>query len=130
MLLIYIFLRQWKNMFRRDTDLRLKSFLFTLATLSLKSANERIPNSYVIPESKEKDQFLESLSYSLTNAQLRTVSEVAQDMSGETPVRPSDTGRCRLRKDSCCNNCTYQYGYCRISGSIDGTNRGSCKTAL
>ena len=36
-----------------------------------------------IPESKEKDQFLESLSYSLTNAQLRTVSEVAQDMSGE-----------------------------------------------
>ena len=58
-------------------------FLFTLATLSLKSANERIPNSYVIPESKEKDQFLESLSYSLTNAQLRTVSEVAQDMSGE-----------------------------------------------
>ena len=38
-------------------------FLFTLATLSLKSANERIPNSYVIPESKEKDQFLESLSY-------------------------------------------------------------------
>ena len=56
-------------------------FLFTLATLSLKSANERIPNSYVIPESKEKDQFLESLSYSLTNAQLRTVSEVAQDMS-------------------------------------------------
>ena len=58
-------------------------FLFTLATLSLKSANERIPNSYVIPESKEKNQFLESLSYSLTNAQLRTVSEVAQDMSGE-----------------------------------------------
>ena len=58
-------------------------FLFTLATLSLKSANEHIPNSYVIPESKEKDQFLESLSYSLTNAQLRTVSEVAQDMSGE-----------------------------------------------
>lgn len=58
-------------------------FLFTLATLSLKSANEHIPNSYVILESKEKNQFLESLSYSLTNAQLRTVSEVAQDMSGE-----------------------------------------------
>lgn len=57
-------------------------FLFTLATLTLKSANERIPNGYVINKSCEADTFIKSLPYNLTKAQLRTVEEVTQDMSG------------------------------------------------
>lgn len=57
-------------------------FLFTLATLTLKSANERIPNGYVINKRCEADTFIKSLPYNLTKAQLRTVEEVTQDMSG------------------------------------------------
>ena len=58
-------------------------FLFVLATLNLKSANERIPNSYIINNDARTDKFIELLPYKLTNAQLRTWDEIKTNMAGE-----------------------------------------------
>ena len=58
-------------------------FLFVLATMNLKSANERIPNSYIINNDKRTDEFISRLSYTLTNAQLRTWEEIKADMAGK-----------------------------------------------
>lgn len=58
-------------------------FLFVLATMNLKSANERIPNSYVIKNDERTDEFIKGLSYSLTKAQQRTWDEIKADMSGK-----------------------------------------------
>ena len=58
-------------------------FLFVLATMNLKSANERIPNSYIINNDKRTDEFISRLPYTLTNAQLRTWDEIKADMAGK-----------------------------------------------
>jgi len=57
-------------------------FLFVLATLSMKNTNERIPNEYVIPWDDRMEIFFNSLPYKLTNAQLNTLAEVRDNMSG------------------------------------------------
>lgn len=58
-------------------------FLFVLATLNLKSANERIPNSYIIRNDERTDAFIKSLPYSLTGAQIRTWEEIKANMAGK-----------------------------------------------
>lgn len=58
-------------------------FLFVLATMNLKSANERIPNTYIINNDKRTDDFIKKLPYSLTAAQLRTWEEIKNNMAGK-----------------------------------------------
>ena len=58
-------------------------FLFVLATMNLKSANERIPNNYIINNDKRTDDFIEKLPYRLTDAQLRTWKEIKDNMAGK-----------------------------------------------
>lgn len=45
-------------------------FLFVLATLNMKASNERIPNSYVIPDNVKTREFINQLPFKLTHAQL------------------------------------------------------------
>ena len=58
-------------------------FLFVLATLNMKASNERIPNSYVIPDNVKTREFINQLPFKLTHAQLRTWEEVKNNMSGK-----------------------------------------------
>lgn len=57
-------------------------FLFVLAVRNLKESNDRQINEYVIPESELTTQFMKSLPYRLTDAQLRTWHEVQNNMAG------------------------------------------------
>ena len=57
-------------------------FLFVLAVRTLKTNNERRPNGYIIKNDIRTDEFIESLPYSLTNAQKNTWNEIKANMSG------------------------------------------------
>lgn len=58
-------------------------FLFVLAVRTLKTSNERRPNDYSIPNDSRTDSFISSLSFQLTDAQLKTWEEVRCNMAGD-----------------------------------------------
>ena len=59
-------------------------FLFALALNQIKKKKGLKENRYIMEPSKECDQLIQGLSYSLTKAQLRTWEEVKKDLCGNT----------------------------------------------
>lgn len=57
--------------------------VFILALRQMKETNERQKNTFTFSETKEIDQFIQSLPYELTNAQKKVWSEIQTDMTGE-----------------------------------------------
>ena len=61
-------------------------FLFILAILSLKTSKDSNPNNFNIKRSEFVDDFIKRLPFSLTYAQLKTVEEIRQDISGSSTM--------------------------------------------
>ena len=56
--------------------------LFVLALRKLKGNHEAIKSKFVINMNDKTNEFIESLPYKMTNAQLRVIDEITKDMSG------------------------------------------------
>lgn len=57
-------------------------FLFVLAVRTLRTGNERRPNGYVIENDVRTDSVIAKLDFTLTDAQLRTWTEIRENMAG------------------------------------------------
>ena len=106
-------------------------FRFFSALELVKDREEQALNHYIIPMEEPVKRFVENLPYPLTRgAQKKVLNEIRQDFFRYNGNEPPFTGRRWFGKDDCSNDSDVCCTSARLPSGVDGSDRGTCRTAL